>query len=414
MSNLPFRPFDHKKDIEAIQRIWIEIGWIEDKKEELATTSLIFKQGHTEVATIDDRAECSVNWVPAKVRYLDSMLPMGAVMAVTTSHLARKLGFARDLTARALAAQAKAGMAVSALGMFDQGFYDKVGFGSGPYINEVQFDAATLKVDSPFRPPKRLSADDYAEVHKALANRKPFHGAVVLSQPEVVKADMLFTEKPFGLGYFDGLGRSLSHFIWGEMKGEHGPYRILARAYQSTNQLMELLALIKSLGDQVSSFIIDEFGEFQFQDLLRTPFRNARASRGGAHAQKFTAYAEWQIRILDLAACLAATRSRMDLSFNLSLTDPLTDLLTDEDGWRGIAGDYTVRLGASGGTLAPGHNPVLPTLAASVNAFSRMWFGIRPATHLEVTDDLVGHPSSLIYQLDAALKLPVPDFGWRF
>ncbi len=413
MTNRPFRPFDHAKDMKAVQRIWQEVGWIEDDEDELEATSEFFKTGHTEVATIDDRAECSVHWTPGSVQYQDKTLTMGAVTAVTTSHLARKLGFARELTARSLAAQRREGMVVSALGMFDQGFYNKVGYGTGPYVNEIQFDPTTLNVESGFRPPRRLSADDYEQVHTALTNRRKFHGAAILNPPEMVKAEMQWTENPFGLGYFDGPDGTLSHFIWGEMKGEHGPYNINARAYQTTEQLMELLALMKSLGDQVNSFVLPEFGEFQFQDLLKLPFRTSRSTGGGKHAHQFKAYAYWQMRILDLEACMAATSlPGADCRFNLELKDPVTDILTPEDGWQGETGEYTIELGETC-SASPGATTGLMNLTASINAFSRLWFGIRPASHLAITDDLAG-PDDLISLLDQSFSLPSPDFGWDF
>ncbi|GIT39439.1 MAG: hypothetical protein Ct9H300mP8_06350 [Gammaproteobacteria bacterium] len=58
-------------------------------------------------------------------------------------------------------------------------------------------------------------------------------------------------ENPFGLGYFDGSDGELTHFIWGEAEEENGPYGIEWIAYRTTDQLFELLALIRSLGDQV-------------------------------------------------------------------------------------------------------------------------------------------------------------------
>ena len=226
MTNRPFRPFDFDRDLKAVQRIWIECGWIDDEDDERAITADFFRAGEAEVATINDEAECSVHWTRGTLQYLDEVLPMGAVTAVTTSHISRKLGFARELTARALARQKEAGMLVSALGMFDQGFYDKVGFGSGPYETLVQFDPATLKVDARFRPPTRLTTKDYRAVHTALANRRMFHGSAVLNDPEIVSAELRWSEKPFGLGYFDGPDGALSHFFFASAKGENGPYTV--------------------------------------------------------------------------------------------------------------------------------------------------------------------------------------------
>ena len=103
MSNRPYRPFDHERDMEAVQRIWIEVGWNDaDETRELAATAEFFKSGHTEVGTIDDRAECAVHWMSGTVQYQDKTLALGVVTGVTTSHLARKLGYARELTARTM------------------------------------------------------------------------------------------------------------------------------------------------------------------------------------------------------------------------------------------------------------------------------------------------------------------------
>jgi hypothetical protein len=50
---------------------------------------------------------------------------------------------------------------------------------------------------------------------------------------------------------------------------------------------------------------------------------------------------------------------------------------------------------------------------ASINAFSRFWFGVRPASNLAITDNLSGE-EGLINALDKAACLPRPHFGWDF
>jgi len=92
------------------------------------------------------------------------------------------------------------------------------------------------------------------------------------------------------------------------------------------------------------------------------------------------------------------------------LTDPLADLLTGT--WRGVGGDYTLRIGDPS-TVVSGSTAGLPTLEATVNAFSRMWFGVLGASSLAITDDLDG-PAELLAALDEALCLPVPRAGWDF
>ena len=65
------------------------------------------------------------------MRYLDETLPFSCITGVTTSRVARKLGLAGKLTAVAVAHEAADGAAVVGLGMFEQGFYNRLGFGNG-------------------------------------------------------------------------------------------------------------------------------------------------------------------------------------------------------------------------------------------------------------------------------------------
>jgi predicted acetyltransferase len=83
------------------------------------------------------------------VRHLEADLPMSCVAAVTTSRVARKQGFAARLTAKAIAADAADGALVSALGMFEQGFYNRLGFGTGCYEHLVWFNPAALRAGAP-------------------------------------------------------------------------------------------------------------------------------------------------------------------------------------------------------------------------------------------------------------------------
>jgi len=409
---MAFRDYNSNRDFQAVTRIWKECGWIEDDKEAESLEDF-FAEGDTLVATLDDEAECVVHGTPGSLRYLQTDLKLGAVSSVNTSHIVRRLGFAKQLTARLLARQQESGMDVSALGIFDQGFYNKLGFGNGSYENWINFDPATLIIDFPFRPPKRLTIVDHKEIHAAMMVRERHHGAVSLHAASALKAELAWTKKSFGFGYFDGPGNTLSHFIWGEMKGEDGPYVITFKAYQTKVQLLELLALIKSLADQVTQIGMLEFGEIQMQDLLRQPFRTRRASEKGKFEQVIRTSAYWQIRILNLESCLSKTHlNTPGIRFNLILSDALADILTDTNSWQGVAGEYIIDLGEESSAKC-GQEKSLPTLHASVNAFSRMWFGIRPASSLAVTDQLAGEPA-LFESLDRVLRLPKPHFGWDF
>jgi len=410
---MTIRRYNAETDLPHVKRIWKECGWINDIKEDGKYIEDFYSVGDALVATMEGEAECAVHSSNGSIRYDKVDLKLGAVTAVTTSHIARKQGFAKQMTAEMLAIEAEQGCAVSALGMFDQGFYDKLGFGTGSYDQFLSFDPSTLRINGHYRSPRRLTSDDFEQVHAAMINRTRHHGGVNLDAPRLLKAELNWLDEPFGLGYFDGPGGSLSHFIWGEMKGEHGPYNISWRAYQTTTQLYELLALIKSLGDQVHSIQMIEFGEFQFQDLLEMPFRTRRITEDGKQLNFSRSMAYWQLRILDLPACISAMHCiGPDLAFNLVITDPVTAFLQESRGWTGTDGSYIVTLGDQS-SVSEGSNSHLPTLTATINAFSRLWFGIRPANSLCITDEMSGDPD-LINALDQMIRLPIPHLGWDF
>jgi len=77
-----------------------------------------------------------------------------------------------------------------------------------------------------------------------------------------------------------------------------------------------------------------------------------------------------------------------------------------------VGGEYIVSLGHDSGA-EPGCDEALPTCTASVNAFTRLWLGVRSATSLSVTDDLSG-PKELLEELDWAFRLPEPHPDWEF
>lgn len=411
---MTYRDYNPRTDVKAVRRIWLECGWIEDLETEGIFVSEFFDAAEDAlVATIDGEAECAVHSVNGTMRYQSETLSLGAFTAMTTSRVARKLGFARDLTARMLARQVAAGHAISALGMFDQGFYDKVGFGTGSYEQWIKFDPASLLVDRDFRAPKRLTVRDFEAMYYAMQHRYREHGGVTIDSKGVLKSELNLADNGFGLGYFDGPNGTLSHFIWGTTKGTHGPFEISLRAYQSTDQLLELLALIKSLADQINLVELIEFGELQFQDLLKQPFRERRATESARFSSLSLSMAYWQARILDLHACLAKTHFNTEtLRFNLKLSDPVSAVLPKDTKWQGIGGNYVVQLGQES-FAETGHDSQLPTLTASVNAFTRLWLGARPASHLAKTTDLGAKPD-LLAKLDRTVNLPRPHLGWDF
>jgi hypothetical protein len=422
MSNEPiYRLLDTERDLDDVQRLWREVGWIDKVPDPFLPDA--FAVGRTLVAEIEETVECAVLTVPGEIRYQHSDLPLCAVAAVTTSHIARRLGLAKQLTARSLAHAGEQGAAVAALGMFDQGFYDKLGFANASYDHRLVFDPATLNLDVPYRAPRRLTIDDYELMHTAMASRLRAHGGCVLSSPLTLKAELGWVEGGFGLGFHGAAGQSptteLTHFLWLQPDKEHGPVRVVLIAYRTIPQLLELLGVLQSLADQVYSVGMVEPPELQLQTLLRQPFRMRNLTKDSRHANSHRAFTWWQLRVMDVAACVAArSYEGPPVRFNLQLEDPLTGLLDGSDvTWRGCGGYYEVTLAQHSSAQhkpdAQALDPLLPLVQANVNTFTRLLFGIMPATSLAAVEGLQ-LPSALLPLLDAALNLPPTQATWDF
>ncbi len=411
MTPIVMRPYAPERDFEDACRVWKEAGWLEHGNE--AVEKHFLEGSAAWVAELDTRVESLVTIAPGRIRYRQADLPLAAVTGVAVSRVARKQGIAARLTVKALAQAAAEGAQVAGLSMFDQGFYDRLGFGTGVYAHFLTFDPADLRLPNPARPPLRLTRDDWERVHAARLKTLRVHGSCVLYPPGVTRADMEWNKKGFGLGYADEQGE-LTHFLWAVPESvEHGPYDILWMGYRSGEQLLELLSLIKSWGDQVHSVRMTEPPRLQLQDLLHQPFRARRTRREGTHrvAYRFLAYYQW--RMLDVPACIAHMRLSAPVRFNLRLHDPAEAYLAAPDApWQGAGGRYVLSLGETS-RAEPGEDPALPVMEASVGALTRWWLGVRPAASLALTDDLRA-PAGLLSALDEALCLPAPHPIWEF
>jgi hypothetical protein len=394
---------------DAVHRIWMEVGWVEDGNDRQRDAMRDFAAAsHGHVAIVDGEAEAFGHWTPGSFWYVDRALPMCAVTAITTSRIARKLGCASALTALTLREGKEAGHAVAALGIFDQGFYDKFGFGTGSYEHRFSLDPASLNVDVPYRRPVRLDRDDWVEIHDLMQRRYRAHGSATLDPPVVIQSELRWIDNAFGLGYRDDDGR-LTHFVFGSAKGENGPYTLQWWGYERPDQLLELLRVVKELSDQVASVVIWEPPGVQLQDFIDRPFRQRTRTIKSDHETSHRAAAFWQMRMLDLEQCIAARRwSGTELRFNLTLGDPIASIEPDVS----IAGDYVVTI-SSDSSVAEGTDTDLETVTASVNAFTRVWMGVRSASTLALSDDITA-PPTLLSGLDEAFALPEPRHGWFF
>ncbi len=410
-----FRAYDESCDKPAAHRIWYECGWLRDDDTAALDTMLQCSRSH--VALIDGDPECLVQTAMGTVRYLKENLPWACVLSVTTSRIARKQSFALKLTAQAIAADVAEGAIVAGLGMFEQGYYDQLGFGSGGYVRMFGVNPAKLKVKGASRVPTRLTKDDYEAMAANRVRCATYHGSVTTNSPLITRAAIEEGRKrDFGLGFTDGPNGELTHHLWMYMRGkvENGPYSIGWMAWETREQFLELLGLIKNLSDQVHLVWVRETHSLQLQDLIERPFQHRALTTNSDFDNRMRVIAIWQMRICNLAKCLQRTHlsCSTDLRFNLTLSDPIEEHLPNDAPWRGVAGEYVVTLGKASGCEA-GSDASLPRLTASVGTFSRLWLGVRPASSLNITDDLEG-PRDLLDQLDETLRLPEPETGCDF
>jgi hypothetical protein len=405
--------FNPERDRDSVLQMWHEIGWLDQTNARECEAFDYFAQaGPGLVVRFDGAAECLALSTAGRLRYLDADIRLAGITAVTTSPIARQQGLAGRTTAQLVAHCVDQGAQLAMLGIFDQGYYDRLGFGAGSYDHRIHVAPEDLKVALPSQPVCRLGPDDWEAMHDCRVNRTPLHGFVTLDSPMITRGEALWSKNGRGLGFRNAEGR-VTHFLWYEADDlEYGPYRACVLCYSDYHQFLDLVGILKSLKDQVKVVAFREPPGIQIQDLIDRPFDNRAKTKGSKYATGIETFAGWQARICDLPGCLAATRLACEpMWFNLKLNDSI-ELYLDGNDWRGVGGEYIVNLGRES-SAEVGQSGDLPTLTASVGAFTRMWLGVQPARGLAATDSLSG-PPSLLQSLDHALRLPMPRSDWLF
>ncbi len=405
---MKYRKYDHEKDKEAVFRIWNEVGWCSE--EDSYWFKSFIPQSRALVAEVNGEAECLVLSDFGDYLYDSAHLKFSAITGVTTSLIARKQKLALKLTAMKIAEDALDGADLTGLGFFEQGFYNLLGYGNGSYEHFFTFVPSSLNVKRTIPVPQRLDLENAKEIYKVRAKRHRVHGSVVLPE-HCSTGDLQEREGYQGYGFRDKKGE-LSHLIWLFGKGkEHGPFYVRF-IYQNYEQFLDLLALIKSFGEQIYAVKIIEPAGIQFQDFLDRPFILRGLSEKGNYENVMRATCWWQMRILNLENCLAKMKTEKKVKFNLRLNDPISKYLDDKSKWKGISGDYIISLGTKS-SAKKGFDKSLMTMEAGVGAFSRLWSGGLKATELSISDELKA-PKKLLARLDKAIQLPKPHYDWDF
>jgi predicted acetyltransferase len=413
--------YDPDRHATSLVRIWEECGWIERGNTEQASAVGAFAGANRSwVLEHKGDAEVAVFLSDGVMRYDEEDLPLAAVTAVTSSLIHRRRGGAGALLANAIAHDAERGAVVAGLGVFDHGYYDRLGFGTGTYEHWYQFDPRNLRVPRLTRPPVRLGLSDADAIHASRVAVPRLHGDCALHEPRLTAADMVLEKDCFGLGFRDG--ETVTHHLWIQAENlEKSTWTVMWSSYRTKAQFVELLSLISSLSDQVQSIELHEPSWLQIQELIERPFRAQEVRRGSEKPSIVQAESYWQTRILDLERAIAACaplgaryRDRFGgtIEFTLELSDPIETFLDTERAWRGCAGTYRVVLD-DGPVITNATDDALPTLSCSVNAYTRLWLGVASATTLEATGE-IDAPTPLLESLDRFFRLPTPTRFWDF
>jgi hypothetical protein len=408
------RRYDPDVERADLLRVWKETGWFPRSDDAKVNTMADFAgETDTWVGTLNETIEAIVVNTNGQVLYDREDLPFTGVMTVAVGRPARKMGVAGKITAHAVSEAARGGAAVVGLGCFEQGYYDRLGFGTGAYRTWVSFDPTTLKTRVKARVPRRISPDEWPALHAARRQRRRVHGGLNLDLPITGRTGLVPVSHPVILGYDDGPDGALSHYVvmGNAPNPDAGPYEVLYLCWETAAQFDELIALLRAQGDQMRGMTVLEPPGVQWQDLLTEPHRHFMITAGSGFAGGIRSIGDRQLRIVDLERCIAGVKhSGPAVDFVLELTDPIERFFDASDPWRGIGGVYTVSLSEES-RVCEGSDAGLPVLRASVGAFSRMWFGVKPASGLALTDDLDGAPT-LIQDLDRVFRLPAPEFDW--
>jgi len=413
------RAYDPDRDFESFFRLLLEAGWTTDTPTTREAQAIYAGSGRVLVADLGGEVESFASTHQGRMLHLDSELPLSVVSGVITGHVARQRGLALRLTAEAIAADAvERGAAVTILGIFDQGFYDRLGFGTGPYDAYAAFDPAEISVkERPATPPVRLGADDWERIHAARVARRSVHGSIVVDDPRWTQQELLRRDNAIGLGFEDPATGEITHHLFATPQdGTSGAWNIAWLAYRTPRQMRELMTLLASMADQLKLIRLIEPPGLQIQSLVNRPFRRRGLSVGGKFESASRVFAWWQARILDLEACVAATRlpGGESVTFGLDLTDPVSEYLSPatREKWSGVQGEWTVTLGLESRAERGAAQGGVPVLRTSVNTFTRLWLGAaRPADLSFIAPDLDA-PADLLARLDAVLRLPPPRPDW--
>jgi len=395
-------------DIEGMLPLWRDAGWDQDGENAEGEARRHLTDATSYVA-VDSAGICSAAVaMEGTFQCLDTALPLSAVTAVLTASYARKKGHAARLLARLLAAERERGAVVAALGVFDQGYYNRTGFGNAARDNVIVINPAALRTPAAARdalndPDVRivpLSLRDSDALYAADLRRYKHHGSCTITKAGYIAGALeRIGKKMLGLGIMYK-GALVAHFV--AQRVSEDKLDILWLIADTLPHYIQLFELIHRLSDQLEQVKMIVPPDIEIYDLIHRPLQSGVIF----HGHSFDDLYFWQLRILDLPRAIASISlpRAHPVRFALTIHDPIARYLATE--WQGLAGEYTVTLGEHS-ECRIGAEHALPRLEATINAFSRFWVGAASLRALSISDHFRAD-ARLIDELTRAYVPPPP------
>ena len=359
------------------------------------------------VAADDERVHSAVLGAEGQFRYLDRTLRLSAITGVLTASWARRRGYAGRLLAELLEEEQQRGAVVASLGVFDQGFYNRYGFGN------MGRDPVLVLNPSAIRVPRKVSGAlgaagtrivpishrDDDEVYAAHIRRYTGHGACTIVKRGFIQGFLRYAgEQSFGLGIAVG-DRLVAHFFGRRVSEEHVDLFWLCADTQE--YYIQLLALLRTLSDQLTQVKIVMPPDVMVYDFLERPLQ-----WGVVHRHSFDDLLFWQLRVLDVVRAVEAVSIPLasPLRFVAEISDPI--VAHSPSGWRGCAGEYTMSIGLESRCVR-GAEVGLSRVRMSIGAFSRFWSGAASARALACSDEFAAE-DALLERLTREYCVPRP------
>ena len=338
------------------------------------------------VTRIDGDAECMVVWrTRPKSDISRKDLPFSAVAGRPSHPASHENKGLAGTTHRTLGRTRSKRRAHSYQGLsfFEQGYYDRLGFGTAQYEDWIGFDPALLNVPFPARPPKTIHHRRLrTRMHQSrLASKKTNTAFVTFPDPNMDPQRQMRHQERLRPRATSTKPQTKSHTTSGAATTtmqNTAPTSSNGWLTRPPEQFLELMGIIRSPRRSSPN---DQHEPAPPHPDTRPPQRNPSKTEWTTSKSKFATFSRSH-RLLAKPHQRPTQMPRKNTpprapttQFNLQLTDPIDDFLPEDETWKSTTGPIhhhpRTRI-----LRDPRHTKkTSQTLKTTTSAFSRMWLG---------------------------------------